>query len=58
MWHGNPCFPLYCAKTGALVFLSVLLRLTIWWLIRIRFANAYQRTRPVVGASEPSLSVG
>src|SRR6267154_794238 len=38
-------FPAFMRKTGALIFLSVLpLLLLIFWLIRVRFANAWQRT--------------
>ena len=37
-------FPALMRKTGALVFLSVLpLLLMIFWLIRVRFASAYQQ---------------
>ena len=51
-------FPVFLQKTGALVFLSILpLLLMIFWLFRVRFANAYKRRGPVVNLSEPSLSV-
>src|SRR5258706_4763167 len=37
-------FPAFMRKTGALVFLSVLpLLLMIFWLVRVRFANAYKQ---------------
>ena len=37
-------FPAFMRKTGALIFLSVLpLLLMIFWLVRIRFANASRR---------------
>jgi hypothetical protein len=40
-------FPNLLRKTGALVFLSVLpLLLMIFWLIRVRFKNAYKITAP------------
>jgi hypothetical protein len=51
-------FPAFMRKTGALVFLSVLpLLLMIFWLIRVRYANAWQRRRSLMGGPEPSLSV-
>jgi uncharacterized membrane protein len=53
-------FPAILQKTGVLIFLSVLpLLLMIFWLFRVRFANAYQnkRSRPVADLSQPSLSV-
>ena len=55
-------FPAFMRKSGALVFLSVLpLLLLIFWMVRVRFANVWQRTwqrkRPFVGGPEPSLSV-
>jgi hypothetical protein len=55
-------FPAFMRKTGALVFLSVLpLLLMIFWLIRVRFGNAWQRrwhrSGPVVSGPEPSLLV-
>jgi len=50
-------FPAILQKTGVLVLLSILpLLLMIFWLFRVRFANAYKRTRPVVGVSQPSLA--
>jgi uncharacterized membrane protein len=50
-------FPAILQKTGVLVFLSVLpLLLMIFWLVRVRFASAYKRTRPLVGVSQPSLA--
>jgi len=50
-------FPAFMRKTGALVFLSVLpLLLMIFWLIRVRYANAWRGRTPVLGVSEPSLS--
>ena len=52
-------FPALLRKTGVLVLLSFLpLILMIFWLVRVRFTNAYKRKRrgPVVGGSEPSLS--
>jgi len=50
-------FPALLQRTGVLVFLSVLpLLLMIFWLFRVRFANAYKRTGPVVGVSQPSLA--
>ena len=52
-------FPALLRKTGVLVLLSFLpLILMIFWLVRVRFTNAYKRNRrgPVVGGSEPSLS--
>jgi hypothetical protein len=50
-------FPAFMRKTGALVFLSVLpLLLMIFWLIRVRFANASLRRTPVLGTSKLSLS--
>lgn len=50
-------FPAILQKTGVLVFLSVLpLILMIFWLFRVRFARAYQRTKPVINVSRPSLS--
>jgi hypothetical protein len=51
-------FPALLRKTGVLLLLSFLpLILMIFWLVRVRFANAYKRRGPVVGGSEPSLSV-
>ena len=55
-------FPAFMRKTGALIFLSVLpLLLLIFWLIRVRFANAWQRpwhrSGPVLAGPEPPLSV-
>jgi hypothetical protein len=50
-------FPALLQKTGVLIFLSVLpLLLLIFWLFRVRFANAYKRKGPMVGLPEPSLS--
>jgi hypothetical protein len=50
-------FPAILQKTGVLVFLSVLpLLLMIFWLFRVRFANAYNRKVSVVNLSQPSLS--
>jgi hypothetical protein len=52
-------FPELLRKAGVLVFLSVLpLMLMIFWLIRVRLANAYKRKRTgrVVKRLEPSLS--
>ena len=50
-------FPELFRKTGILVFLSVLpLLLMIFWLVRVRFANAYKRRSPVLGGLEPSMS--
>ena len=50
-------FPAILRRTGALVFLSILpLLLMIFWLLRVRFANAYKGRGSVVGIPEPSLS--
>jgi hypothetical protein len=50
-------FPALMRKTGMLLLLSFLpLILMIFWLIRVRFANAYEKRGPVVGATELSLS--
>jgi hypothetical protein len=50
-------FPAILQKAGVLVFLSVLpLLLMIFWLFRVRFANAYKRKVSVVNLSQPSLS--
>ena len=50
-------FPALLQKTGALVFLSFLpLLLLIFWLIRVRFANAYKKRGPMAFGAEPSLS--
>ena len=50
-------FPALLQRTGVLVFLSVLpLLLMIFWLLRVRLANAYKKTGPVVGVSQPSLA--
>jgi uncharacterized membrane protein len=50
-------FPTFLRKTGVLVFLSFLpLLLMVFWLFRVRFANAYKKRGPVLGASELSLS--
>ncbi len=49
-------FPELMRKTGTLVLLSILpLILMIFWLIRIRFANAWKK-RAWVAASAPSLA--
>jgi uncharacterized membrane protein len=51
-------FPALLRRTGVLIFLSFLpLILMIFWLVRVRFANAYKRRTPVAGSSEPSLSL-
>ncbi|MGA2921017.1 MAG: hypothetical protein ABSE28_07915 [Candidatus Sulfotelmatobacter sp.] len=43
-------FPSFLRKTGALFVLSFLpLILMIFWLVRVRFLNAYQKRAPVVG---------
>ena len=51
-------FPALMRKTGMLLLLSFLpLILMIFWLIRVRFANAYEKRVPVVvGETELSLS--
>ena len=50
-------FPAILQRTGVLAFLSALpLLLMIFWLFRVRFANAYKRIRPVVSVSQPSLA--
>jgi hypothetical protein len=50
-------FPALLQRTGVLVFLSVLpLLLMIFWFLRVRLANAYKKTGPVVGVSQPSLA--
>jgi hypothetical protein len=50
-------FPALMRKTGMLLLLSFLpLILMIFWLIRVRFANAYEKRLPVVGETELSLS--
>jgi hypothetical protein len=50
-------FPALMRKTGMLLLLSFLpLILMIFWLIRVRFANAYEKIGPVVGETELSLS--
>jgi hypothetical protein len=47
-------FPAVLRQTGALILLSVLpLILMIFWLVRIRFANAYKRM--VAASSSPTL---
>jgi hypothetical protein len=52
-------FPALMRKTGMLLLLSFLpLILMIFWLIRVRFANAYEKRGPVVGETERSLSAG
>ena len=56
--RNDSLFPVFLQKTGVLIFLSILpLLLMIFWLFRVRFANAYKRRGPVVNLSEPSLSV-
>ncbi len=46
-------FPAFMRKTGALFFLSFLpLGLMIFWLVRVRFANAYNRPRARMAARE------
>jgi len=50
-------FPELMRKTGTLVLLSFLpLILMIFWLIRVRVANAYKRNWPLAGVSEPALA--
>jgi hypothetical protein len=50
-------FPAILQKMGVLVFLSVLpLLLLIFWLFRVRFAEAYKARRPAVDISQPTLS--
>jgi hypothetical protein len=51
-------FPAFLQKTGVLYFLSFLpVLLMSFWLIRVRFANAYKKRRaPMVGGLQPSLS--
>jgi hypothetical protein len=50
-------FPAFMRKSGTLVFLSVLpLLLMIFWLLRVRFARAWQSRNSVVGGLQPSLS--
>jgi hypothetical protein len=50
-------FPALMRQTGMLLLLSFLpLILMIFWLIRVRFASAYEKRGPVVGAAELSLS--
>ena len=50
-------FPALMRKTGMLLLLSFLpLILMIFWLIRVRFANAYEKRGLVVGETELSLS--
>ena len=50
-------FPALLQRTGVLVFLSILpLLLMIFWLVRVRFANAYKRRTMAVDISQPSLS--
>jgi hypothetical protein len=45
-------FPAFMRKTGMLLFLSFLpLLLMIFWLIRVRFAQAYKR-KPVTGVGD------
>jgi hypothetical protein len=49
-------FPTVLQKAGVLVFLSFLpLLLMIFWLLRVRFANAYKR-RPAVVVGSPALA--
>jgi hypothetical protein len=51
-------FPAIFRKTGVLWFLSFLpLLLMIFWLLRVRFADAYRRRGLVMSAAAPSLSV-
>jgi uncharacterized membrane protein len=51
-------FPALLRRTGVLIFLSFLpLILMIFWLVRVRLANAYKRRTSVAGSSEPSLSL-
>jgi hypothetical protein len=50
-------FPAFLRKTGALFLLSFLpLILMIFWLVRVRFVNAYKKRAPVVGGPEPALA--
>ena len=50
-------FPAFLQKTGVLIFLSFLpLLVMIFWLLRVRFANAFRRWSPWVSAVQPSLS--
>ena len=50
-------FPAILRKTGVLLLLSFLpLILMIFWLVRVRFANAIKQRGPRVGSLEPSLS--
>jgi hypothetical protein len=45
-------FPAFLRETGALIFLSFLpLGLLIFWLIRVRFANAYKKAHPEVATA-------
>jgi hypothetical protein len=49
-------FPAVLRKTGVLIFLSVLpLILMMFWLVRVRFANAIKKKGLRVGSLEPSL---
>jgi len=49
-------FPDLMRKTGALLFLSFLpLMLMIFWLVRVRFANAYKRMSIPTSADAHSL---
>jgi len=51
-------FPAIFRRTGVLFFLSFLpLMLMVFWLIRVRFANAYKKRGSVVGGPELSLAV-
>jgi hypothetical protein len=50
-------FPAVLRKAGVLLLLSFLpLILMIFWLVRVRFADAFKKRRPGVGSLEPSLS--
>ena len=50
-------FPVLLQKAGVLILLSFLpLLLMIFWLVRVRFASAFKRRRPVVGDASLVLS--
>jgi len=50
-------FPVLLQKAGVLILLSFLpLLLMIFWLVRVRFASAFERRRPVVGDASLVLS--
>jgi hypothetical protein len=50
-------FPALLQKTGALYFLSFLpLLVMIFWLFRVRIANAYKRKEVLAHSPEPALS--